>query len=263
LKTCKKSGRLAELIKLYVQGTIKSKIDIYRHIFRFSARPTDKILDAGCNVGTRTIELLKVPGVYVCAMDISLHNIKATKKAALEICSSNQLDMVLGDLLHLPIRNGAFNKILCTEVLEHVSNDQKAFRELCRVLQIGGTLMISVPTFFAETFFAHLGMKHPYHLRTYTLEKISSMVSEQLRVINLERMYSKTFFFLTIVALSHTPMDFNRSQVKRQTLILRIYEEIWRFFDKLSLAGPLDYFISCFTPFARSWVIAAVKEPTN
>jgi len=52
---------------------------------------------------------------------------------------------VQGDALALPFRDGVFDRIVASEVLEHIANDAGAIRELARVLRPGGTLAVTVP----------------------------------------------------------------------------------------------------------------------
>jgi SAM-dependent methyltransferase len=53
--------------------------------------------------------------------------------------------LVRADLLDLPTRTGAFDAVLCSEVLEHLDNDRAALAELRRVLRPGGRLVVTVP----------------------------------------------------------------------------------------------------------------------
>ncbi|PWG74541.1 SAM-dependent methyltransferase, partial [Enterococcus hirae] len=59
------------------------------------------------------------------------------------------------------IRSGAFDTVLCTQVLEHVRDPKKALQELPRVLRPGGVLILSAP---------HLSMVHdaPHDYFRYT-----------------------------------------------------------------------------------------------
>ena len=50
---------------------------------------------------------------------------------------------VVGDIEALPFKDGAFEFVLCTEVLEHVNNPSVAVSELHRVLAKGGTLVLT------------------------------------------------------------------------------------------------------------------------
>jgi len=52
---------------------------------------------------------------------------------------------VLGDICHLPIKNNSVDMIVCTEVIEHVSETLRALRELKRVVKPEGYIIITTP----------------------------------------------------------------------------------------------------------------------
>ncbi len=47
---------------------------------------------------------------------------------------------VQGDALHLPFPDATFDRVICSEVLEHIPDDLGAMSELARVLKPGGTM---------------------------------------------------------------------------------------------------------------------------
>lgn len=49
-------------------------------------------------------------------------------------------------LTAIPVRTGAVDLALCTEVLEHIADDGRAVAELGRILRPAGLLVLSVPT---------------------------------------------------------------------------------------------------------------------
>jgi SAM-dependent methyltransferase len=55
------------------------------------------------------------------------------------------LAMVRFDLERLPVRDGSFDVVLCTHVLEHVDDARAALRELLRVLGPGGWALLQSP----------------------------------------------------------------------------------------------------------------------
>ncbi len=55
---------------------------------------------------------------------------------------------VVGDARELPIRDAAFDVVLCTEMLEHVPEPQRAIDEIHRVLKPGGTLVLTTRFLF-------------------------------------------------------------------------------------------------------------------
>ena len=69
-----------------------------------------------------------------------------------------------GSLVDLPYKDGEFDFVFCTEVLEHIPDDARAIREISRVLRPGGLTLISTPTPPAPY--------DPAHVREgYTLEE--------------------------------------------------------------------------------------------
>jgi ubiquinone/menaquinone biosynthesis C-methylase UbiE len=68
---------------------------------------------------------------------------------------NSRIDIV-SDITSIPVPDGSFDAVLCSEVLEHVPDPIAAIRELNRVLKPGGTLILTSP-FASLTHFA------PYH----------------------------------------------------------------------------------------------------
>ncbi len=63
-------------------------------------------------------------------------------RITVDIDKSRQPD-IIADAHSLPFKDGEFEIILCTEVLEHVKNPFKVEEELWRVLKPGGMLLLS------------------------------------------------------------------------------------------------------------------------
>lgn len=52
---------------------------------------------------------------------------------------------VIGNLMRLPFKEGTFDAVLCTQVLEHVKEPSIVLAELHRVIKAGGVLYLSAP----------------------------------------------------------------------------------------------------------------------
>ena len=52
---------------------------------------------------------------------------------------------VKADICNLPFKDDNFDVVLCNHVLEHISDDTKAIRELYRILKPGGYGILQVP----------------------------------------------------------------------------------------------------------------------
>lgn len=92
-----------------------------------------------------------------------------------------QLDIV-SDITAIPENDGAFDAVLCTEVLEHVPDPVAALKELSRLLKTGGVLILTAPfcsiTHFAPFHFAS-GLnkyfyEHHFPLMNLEIEEIST-----------------------------------------------------------------------------------------
>lgn len=70
----------------------------------------------------------------------------------------------------LPFADASFNSILCTEVLEHVPEPQKAWREFYRVLQTGGRALVSVPMWWPAHELPYDFYRYPEHGLRYLAE---------------------------------------------------------------------------------------------
>jgi len=55
---------------------------------------------------------------------------------------------IVGDALNLPVRDASIEVVLCTEMLEHVPEPQRAIDEMWRVLKPGGTLLLTTRFLF-------------------------------------------------------------------------------------------------------------------
>lgn len=94
-----------------------------------------KYLDAGCGSGLITRYL---PANSV-GLDINPRNIERAKKYA------PRAKIVEADIENMPFSDNYFSTIICSEVLEHLPNPQKAISEIKRVLEPGGILIGTVP----------------------------------------------------------------------------------------------------------------------
>ncbi|OZB49602.1 MAG: hypothetical protein B7X60_00570 [Polynucleobacter sp. 39-45-136] len=86
---------------------------------------------------------------------------------------------VIGDAMCLPVKSATVDLVLCTQVLEHVSQPWQLISECRRVLKPGGFLVLSAPFYWP----LH---EEPWDYFRYTRHGLKSLVSEQkLEIIYL------------------------------------------------------------------------------
>lgn len=114
---------------------------------------------------------------------------------------------IISDITDIPVEDGSFDVVMCTEVLEHVADPQRVLEELTRVLKPNGHLILTAP-FCSLTHFA------PYHfysgfnryfyeewLKKYNYEILEMesngnffeyIAQEILRIPNVVKQYNKS-----------------------------------------------------------------------
>ena len=65
--------------------------------------------------------------------------------------------MLQGDAFALPFRDASFDKVICSEVMEHVHDYRAAARELARVTRPRGLVAVTIPTATSESLYLRLG----------------------------------------------------------------------------------------------------------
>jgi SAM-dependent methyltransferase len=122
---------------------------------RLGLQPGDRLLDLGCGFGRHAFEAAK-RGARVVAFDYAEAELKEVRNtfgamsAAGEVDRGSCVGTVQGDASRLPFADGAFDRIIASEVLEHIDDDVAAMGELARVLRPGGTMAVTVPSYGPE-----------------------------------------------------------------------------------------------------------------
>lgn len=146
-------------------------------------------LDAGAGFGRHAFEAAR-RGARVVALDYADAETTATRATfaamafAGEINGDRLVGVLRGDATRLPFRDGAFDCIITSEVLEHINNDTQALSELARVLRPGGTLAATVPAWFPEKINWLLSDEYhaPFvqggHLRIYSATELKGKIRD-------------------------------------------------------------------------------------
>lgn len=114
-----------------------------------------RVLDLGAGFGRHAFETARRGGDVV-AVDLATDELRATLDTFSAMYLDDQLDdgvataVARADGLRLPFADGSFDRIIASEVLEHVGDDVAVLDELHRVLRPGGRLAATVPAAIPE-----------------------------------------------------------------------------------------------------------------
>ena len=98
-------------------------------------------MDCGCGLGFWLHLLAMLSSSELHGVDPDDERLRE----ALADSSFTRARVVVGDGLHLPYQDEAFDKVVLSEVLEHVPDDAAVLGEVTRVTRRGGIVAISVP----------------------------------------------------------------------------------------------------------------------
>jgi SAM-dependent methyltransferase len=125
---------------------------------RLELRPGETLLDAGCGEGRHCFGALE-RGARVVGLDLDRASLRPavgglrTRGEELSCLGA----MIQGNTFHLPFRDATFDKVICSEVMEHVHDYTAVARELARVTKSGGMLAITIPTATSEHLYLRVG----------------------------------------------------------------------------------------------------------
>lgn len=111
---------------------------------RLPLGPGTRVLDVGCGEGRHAVAAARDAGEVV-GVDLDPDRLAAAREDYDTYADGAPGTFLRGDALALPFADGAFDVVVCSEVLEHVPDYEAAIAELRRVCRPGGALAVSVP----------------------------------------------------------------------------------------------------------------------
>jgi 2-polyprenyl-3-methyl-5-hydroxy-6-metoxy-1,4-benzoquinol methylase len=144
----------------------------------FPIAATDTLADIGCGDGGHSIFCARFAS-KVIAVDVDSEKL-ATTERRLKAEGMNNYVALLSDGNPLPIDGGTVDKIICTEVLEHVDDPDQFLGELVRIGKQGATYLIKVPDERSEQVLKRVApasaYQKPNHIRIFSREEFEATV---------------------------------------------------------------------------------------
>ena len=138
----------------------------------FDLKGCKRILDAGCGNGRHVKYMLRRgdADAQIHAFDLSQRMLKRAQRRL----KSGRVNYVSADLTRLPYADGYFDAIVCGWVLEHLPDPRPGLREMTRILQPGGKLLLMT----TEDTFAGAMCSSLWHCRTYNRAELKKSCEE-------------------------------------------------------------------------------------
>ncbi|WP_027370567.1 class I SAM-dependent methyltransferase [Desulfovermiculus halophilus] len=118
-------------------------------------KPGQLVVDLGCGHGRHVQALAWEHPVRILGLDLDPDSAAASRKGLHELLPADdprcsRCLLAAGDCLDIPLPDNSADHLICSEVLEHLCDYNRAVQEIRRVLKPGGTLAVSVPRFWPE-----------------------------------------------------------------------------------------------------------------
>lgn len=158
-----------------------------------------RVLDVGCGGGRHSWGLYHQFDCRVCALDLGREDLKKARYVLQAVQDerkrSGRWVAIQGDAMKLPLKDASFDRVLCSEVLEHVRDDRQSMAELVRVLKPGGLLAVSVPTYLTESIYWRISKDYCNtsggHVRKYRAAEITGLLRQNdLRIYDIRHKHA-------------------------------------------------------------------------
>lgn len=151
----------------------------------------DHILDAGCGSGVILCEIKKGS---IIGIDCSATALKQARKNI----QSKNTKLMIADVQKLPFKKSSFNKIICSEVLEHLPSPAKVIDEIKRVSQKDAVIIFTIPNQplldkIASVFRklnvkkGELDLDMEWHIHKFDLKKFRHLIKNKFKIIKIKR----------------------------------------------------------------------------
>jgi len=113
----------------------------------------NKILDVGCGEGRHIFGAMdSQSGLNLFGVDMDIPSLEKSNEGLdfFREMDFNLVKFLQGSIYNLPFQDNELDVVICSEVLEHLEDYNKAIQEIHRVLKPGGYFLASVPSFLPE-----------------------------------------------------------------------------------------------------------------
>ena len=137
---------------------------------RYAPQKNLRILDVGCGAGA-ILDFLREKGYVGEGID--------NNEEALKYCRDKGLRVDIGTVEKMNYKDGSFDVVLASDVLEHLTDDRAAVKEIARVLKKGGFFIATVPAHHWLWSYHDVAL---HHQRRYSRHEWEKLLSSQFEI---------------------------------------------------------------------------------
>lgn len=213
-----------------------------RELFEgFPIQPSDTVVDVGCGLGGNLSFCARF-AKYAIGVDIDPKQVEATANRLKDAGLSNFKTLV-SDGNPLPIESGTADKVVCTEVLEHVDDPAQTMRELVRIGKPGALYFLSVPGAASEEVLRPIApaacFEKPNHIRVFDYDGFETLVSASGLQIEKHALFS-FYWALWHAMLWTAAVDYDKGTHPALDHLARAWDELLKLPDGKKCIDELD-----------------------
>ena len=128
--------------KIMVKGMNKGheKLASWARSF-LNIKEGDRIIDLGCG-GGRNVQYFSTKAKYVYGLDYSKMSVKVSRELNEKEIKAGRCEIFEGDVSEIPFEDESLDIVTAFETIYFWKDIEKAFKEIHRVLGVGGTFLI-------------------------------------------------------------------------------------------------------------------------
>ena len=197
----KKSEHITELEKHNTSNPLFKKLltkfaeDINKLISNLNLKEASTILDAGCGNGFLMKSLKeKNMNLQFSGLDILEESVKYAKQL------NKDCKFIVGSVQAIPLKENSVDLIICSEVIEHLNNPEKALEEIKRTTKKYAIICVPHEPFFTIANLLRLKYpktfgNYPGHIQRFGRKSLSKLLKKYFTKVSIK---NSTFWLIAL-----------------------------------------------------------------
>jgi len=153
---------------------------LYEHLHRYAICRDrvagQRVLDVACGAGYGTNILAQV-AAHATGVDIDAAAIRSARRRY----RRQNLKFVAADCCEMPFEDGSFDVVTANEMIEHIEDHDAFIDEVRRVLQPGGTFMVSTPN---KPIYNRYKAPNPFHVSEMDIPEFRELLESHFKYVH-------------------------------------------------------------------------------